>query len=153
MNVSIRINSPGDDGPVTQINAAGGDVVSVVHPPAQGPSGPAPAPAAPPVSALPDNWTWIWTSACFGGGGGGGAQPASAATAGPSWHWEWSCGAGDTVGGLPLPRPDAPGVPAPIAAGGLQPSPVDAGDVVPSVGGVLPAEFSGAPPPRAHARQ
>ena len=117
VNVSIRINSPGDDGPVTQINAAGGDVVSIVQPPSQGPGGSAPAPEAPPTSTLPDNWTWVWTSACFGGGGG--AQPASGATAGPSWNWQWSCAEDNPVGALPLPDPDGPMLPLPVTAGDL----------------------------------
>jgi hypothetical protein len=141
VNVSIRINSPGDDGPVTQINAAGGDVVSVVEPPAPGAGGSAPAPAAPPASTLPDNWTWVWTSACFGGGAG--AQPASAATAGPSWNWQWSCDDGSPVSGLSLPDPDGP----------VLPSPVTGGDFVSPAVTMPPAELRATPQTRAKAQQ
>jgi hypothetical protein len=133
VNVSIRINSPGDDGPVTQTNTAGG-----IHAPA--PATPPEAPKSAPVAAsngagvqpagsgsgasadgsgtlpegaapgggLPDNWEWIWTSACFGGAGG--APAAAAATSG--WVWHWSCdedlpppNLADAIG--ELPRPDA----------------------------------------------
>jgi hypothetical protein len=88
VNVSIRINSPGDDGPVTQINNTGS--VSAPEPakpkPAEPPSPAADAPGAP---AGPDTWEWIWTSACFGGSPGGGAPVA---TASARWVWRWSCG-------------------------------------------------------------
>ena len=105
VNVSIRINSPGDDGPVVQVNGAGADVVTnVVNHIADPPDPAAQAPAAPPASALPDSWTWVWTSACFGGVRRR-APAAAAATAG--WNWQWSCARGRPPAGAPLPGPDA----------------------------------------------
>jgi hypothetical protein len=100
VNVSIRINSPGDDGPVVQINTAGGSTVVeqteqvVERPPA------APEPAQPAGGHLPDTWEWVWTSACFGG-----APQAGAATATPGWSWRWSCeeaddGAENVIAGI-----------------------------------------------------
>jgi len=105
VNVSIRINSPGDDGPVVQVNGAGADVVTnVVNHITDAPD-PAPAPADSGVSGLPDDWTWIWTSACFGGGGGAPAG-AAAATGGPHWDWQWSCDQ-DVPAGVLMPGPDS----------------------------------------------
>jgi hypothetical protein len=145
VNVSIRINSPGDDGPVTQINGAGADIdTSIVQAPPQAAPPPATAPDAPPASGLPDNWTWVWTSACFGGSGGG-ADLASAAGAGPSWDWQWSCAQDDPVVPGDLPQPDD------IIALVPDPGQVVA-DVVPGATGLLPSELSGAPPPRPRAR-
>jgi hypothetical protein len=120
VNVSIRINSPGDDGPVVQVNNAGGpvdiDVVDNHTPAPQAPAAPAPDAGG---GGLPANWTWIWTSACFGGSGGG-APAAAAATTG--WDWRWSCGAEDgPVGDIDVPGPDsfpdlvAPDVPTALA--------------------------------------
>ena len=98
VNVSIRINSPGDDGPVTQTNVAGG---RAAEPPASGNGGGAPAassapdPPAPaaglesPGGGMPDTWEWVWTSACFGGDGAGPVAAAASAR----WVWRWSCGA------------------------------------------------------------
>ena len=110
VNVSIRINSPGDDGPVVQINNAGGTaVVEQVEQIVQRPEA-APAPAAPPAGGdLPDTWEWVWTSACFGG-----APRAGAAAATPGWSWRWSCddeaaGGDDVVPAFPaMPDPEVP---------------------------------------------
>ncbi len=124
VNVSIRINSPGDDGPVVQVNGAGADVVTnVVNHVADAPD-PAPAPADPGVSALPDDWTWVWTSACFGGGPSAPAG-AAAATGGPHWDWRWSCDQ-DVPAGVAMPGPDSFPSLAPIAdpvAAALPPPP------------------------------
>jgi hypothetical protein len=131
VNVSIRVNSPGDDGPVVQVNGAGSDVqTDIVQAPAAPRPEPetAPAPAEPsPPSALPDDWTWVWTSACFGGGG---SPPAALASAGgPHWDWRWSCE--QPTHGIPIPD----GFPG----SGALPS------TVPAVG--VPMPLSGAPPP------
>ena len=101
VNVSIRINSPGDDGPVTQTNNA---VVvptpAKAEPPSASPGGaaaggsPAAGGAPDPAGGMPDTWEWVWTSACFGGGG----PAAAAASAG--WVWRWSCAA-DAPAALP----------------------------------------------------
>ncbi len=121
VNVSIRINSPGDDGPVTQTNNA---VVvptpAKAEPPSASPGGPAAGgglaaaggtPDAAAGGGMPDTWEWVWTSACFGGDGGGPAAAAASAR----WVWRWSCGA-EAPATLPpnlaeglgaLPTPDA----------------------------------------------
>ncbi len=102
VNVSIRINSPGDDGPVVQVNGAGADVVTnVVNHVADARDAGAADSAA---GGLPDDWTWIWTSACFGGGASAPAG-AAAATSGPHWDWQWSCDQ-DVPAGVSMPGPD-----------------------------------------------
>jgi hypothetical protein len=91
VNVSIRINSPGDDGPVTQINNTGSVSVPASPPASERPTAPelSPQQAAAAAPAGPDSWEWIWTSACFGGAAGGGAPVATASS---RWVWRWSCG-------------------------------------------------------------
>ena len=87
LNVSLRIFSPGDDGPVTQIVQGG-----------------AAAPSSPVSAPTTWIWNWHWTGApgCIPG------QPGSIApelgVAGWTWNWVWSCHgpAGDASGpGLP----------------------------------------------------
>jgi hypothetical protein len=133
VNVSIRINSPGDDGPVVQSNNAGGtaEVEQIVERAA-----PRPEPAAPgagdlPPAAgdLPDTWEWVWTSACFGG-----APSASAAAASPGWSWRWSCdeqGGAEAIAGVRFPDPGVP----------------DADDLIAAVA----PSYAAAPPPAAAA--
>ncbi|HET9739298.1 MAG TPA: hypothetical protein VFP78_14375 [Solirubrobacteraceae bacterium] len=90
VNVSIRINSPGDDGPVTQINNTGSVSVPASPPASERPTAPEPRPsAAAEAPPGPDSWEWIWTSACFGGAPGGGAPVATTSS---RWVWRWSCG-------------------------------------------------------------
>jgi hypothetical protein len=143
LNVSIRINSPGDDGPVVQTNNAGGNVgTNIVQAPAPKPAALAPAPT-PVASGEPDSWTWVWTSACFGGAGGG--PGASTASVGPTWNWQWSCEQDDPLAGLPSPDGLLGVVP-----GGVPVS----GDVMPGgvpVVGDRP-EGASAPGPRARPR-
>ncbi len=102
--MSIRINSPGDDGPVVQING-NDNVVDVVQAPAKPRAGRPERPPAPdppeddaPAAGVPSDWEWVWTSACFGGAG----QAAAAAAADdPGWTWRWSCDeAEDQVGAV-----------------------------------------------------
>ena len=148
VNVSIRINSPGDDGPVVQVNGAGADVVTnVVNHITDAPD---PGPADSGVSGLPDDWTWIWTSACFGGGASAPAG-AAAASGGPQWDWQWSCDQ-DVPAGVSMPGPDTfPGlgpISDPVAAAALPP-PLDAF----ALGQADTGEAAcGATPPRARAR-
>jgi hypothetical protein len=101
VNVSIRINSPGDDGPVVQINNAGGSaVVEQVEQVVDHPAAPEPAPPAG-GGDLPDTWEWVWTSACFGGAPTAGA--AAASTPGWSWRWSWDAedgGDGNVTSGI-----------------------------------------------------
>jgi hypothetical protein len=88
LNLSVRIFSPGDDGPVTQIISAGGGGAEV-------PSG----------SAAPTTWIWNWN---WDWGGGGACDPGAAApapgVAGWNWNWTWTCGAD-------APLPDAGSLP------------------------------------------
>ena len=94
VNVSIRINSPGDNGPVMQI---GGGAPSQPAPaPRPRPEAPRPAPDpsetpdAGDASGMPGDWEWVWTSACFGAGGPAAARAAASAPD-PRWRWRWSC--------------------------------------------------------------
>jgi hypothetical protein len=79
LNLSIRIFSPGDDGPVTQIVQGGSPSRSS------------------PVSA-PGTWTWTWN--WIGAPGCDPGQPGALAPplgiAGWTWNWTWSC---DTAAG------------------------------------------------------
>jgi hypothetical protein len=117
VNVSIRINSPGDDGPVVQINHAGAQSVveqvveAVQRPRAQEAPRPEPAAEEPPAAELPATWEWVWTSACFGG-----APRAGAAAAVPGWSWRWSCDAADEAARARGPDDAAGLVPDDVAA-------------------------------------
>ena len=141
VNVSIRINSPGDDGPVTQINNTGSVSAPAPEPakprPAEPPSPAADTPSAP---AGPDTWEWIWTSACFGGSPGGGAPVA---TVSARWVWRWSCGdtplpaladgvgeIAEDVGAVLRPGEAWPSMPAGVPGGELvfAPAPAPARD-------------------------
>ncbi len=113
VNISVRFDSPGDNGAVTQINAALSQPMPVAAPPevryqepdpqyhdpsaANGaaaapaaPSAPAPAPDAPLTPV--DSWDWTWTWSC------GDAIPPTIVL--PSnylqqiwnWNWNWNCG-------------------------------------------------------------
>ena len=95
VNVSIRIFSPGDDGPVTQIVQGGA------------PSAPAPTVAAPATWIW--NWTWNGAPGCDPGAAGDAAPPVGVADW--TWNWTWTCAAepradapeGDALLGLELP--------------------------------------------------
>ena len=88
LNVSIRIFSPGADGPVTQVLGDGG--------------------AGPPTSvAAPTTWKWNWTWI-----GAPGCDPSALGrvvpvlgVAGWTWDWNWTCDPGGSmspVGTLPI---------------------------------------------------
>ncbi len=107
VNVSIRIDSPGDNGAVEQVNAA---AVAVGAPPAapspeqyqpapaqyqppQAPPQPSAAPPASPAPAAPESgWTWTWTC----GGTVTDVLPAGGTSASLpenwTWNWNWNCG-------------------------------------------------------------
>jgi hypothetical protein len=116
VNISLRFESPGDNGPVSQLNAALAGVVAEIsapspsqtqyqptesqyHAPSE-PAGSAPAPEAPhapgtqtdPASAPAEQWDWTWQWNC------GDAIPPEIAIPGDSslpiwnWNWEWNCG-------------------------------------------------------------
>ncbi len=123
VNISLRYESPGDNGPVSQLNAAVADVAAAMStapapatqyqtPESQyhAPSAPAdstPGPAAPsatenqaqPASEPTEQWDWTWQWSC------GDAIPPEFAIPGSSmlpiwnWNWEWNCGGGPTSDG------------------------------------------------------
>jgi hypothetical protein len=96
INVSVRVFSPGDTGPVTQISGggstSGGGAVST-------PTSAAPVPAP---STWIWNWTWNGAPACAPDGGANAAP--SAGVANWVWNWTWACGPGS--GSVPLPDLD-----------------------------------------------
>lgn len=112
VNVSVRVGSEGDDGPVAQISDGTNVNVSVrVDSPgateaveqATSPSRPL-APATPAMQAQDGAaptfvWHWTWTSAC--GLSAPGATPRGAI----ELDWQWSCD-------VPAPGPSMPGVSA-----------------------------------------
>ncbi len=107
VNVSVRIGSPGDAGPVTQVNVAsaavgGGSAESApAAAPVAKPTGASAPPSAvspstpPPTSAAQDDagvWSWQWDclsapdlTAISGAGSTGSSMPMS-------WTWIWNCG-------------------------------------------------------------
>jgi hypothetical protein len=98
VNISVRIDSPGDNGSVDQVNAADADAVSQPDDPQDqaqpGESTAAPAAATPeaPAPADASGWEWNWSWNC--------ADPVPELPATPSgsmqnwtWNWDWDCGA------------------------------------------------------------
>ena len=101
LNVSVRVDSPGDNGSVDQTNAAAADTTTVARyqpddpqyqPPAaaDGTSSAAPAAATPPADASTWDWEWSWNC----------ADPVPELPVTPSgpiqnwtWNWDWDCGA------------------------------------------------------------
>jgi len=103
INVSVRIDSPGDNGPVSQVNVSGGSVtpLSTAAAPEQTPTtptprsttqSPAPSPAAPVTSGASDTWYWNWD--CLGTPPTSAVSPTGSATGSfpSSWTWIWNCG-------------------------------------------------------------
>jgi hypothetical protein len=109
VNVSVRIDSPGDDGAVTQVN------VVVDDPPAQYqpeepqyqpvvPPADAPARQALPASPVPDeppddpdgSWEWTWNWSCGDAPVGDIAVPFGVGTQDWTWNWNWICGGNET---------------------------------------------------------
>jgi hypothetical protein len=98
VSVSVRIESPGDDGAVTQVNVA-----AAVDAPQYQPESPryqpvvapeAPPPAAETAAEVPASgepaWTWEW--GCGGDPFGEIALPAGVAPQTWIWNWNWNCG-------------------------------------------------------------
>lgn len=104
VNVSVRVDSAGDNGPVAQVNVAG--IADELDPSRYQPEVPqyqAPIPDAPPeddpstpeqTAALAESsdasWNWTWTWDC-------GSQapaipiPSGTATLNWNWNWDWNC--------------------------------------------------------------
>ena len=121
LNISIRVESPGDNGPVDQINAAVGAVAAELTaapaagaqapPAAQEPRRPAtqvevpqPDPASqapePPiaVSAGPtEQWDWTWQWDCGEVISPDIALPSTSSLPIWNWNWNWNCGADPPV--------------------------------------------------------
>lgn len=105
VNVSVRIDSPGDDGAVTQVNVALEDPPTQYQPdpPQYQPVVP-PTDAPPrrtlPVSPVPDepaddpegSWEWTWNWSCGEAPVGDIAIPFGVATQDWTWNWNWICG-------------------------------------------------------------
>ena len=98
VNVSVRVNSPGDDGAVEQANAAAAQYQQ--QPPQYQDSIPAPdappaASAAPSAAPAPTEeagaWDWTWEWNC-----GDAAPeipiPADVGVENWTWNWNWNCG-------------------------------------------------------------
>jgi hypothetical protein len=114
VNISIRVDSPGDNGAVTQINAALSQPLPVATPPEvryqepdpqyQGPlaaGNASVAPAAPsdpvPAADAPmtpvDSWDWTWTWSCGDVIAPTIVLPAEYLQQIWNWNWNWNCGA------------------------------------------------------------
>ena len=107
INVSVRIDSPGDNGSVTQVNVSGGSVTPLstaaaaektpVAPTTSSQPQSSAAPPAPPVaSGSSDSWYWTWD--CLGAPPISAISPTGSATGSfpSSWTWIWNCGDNST---------------------------------------------------------
>lgn len=114
INVSVRVNSPGDNGSVEQTNAAasagaaaGAETASQYQPDPPQYQAPTPAAATPTADSAPqtaaaepaqadDGWTWNWEWNC------GDAIPEipipqEAGTQSWIWNWDWNCGDPESI--------------------------------------------------------
>ena len=122
VNISIRVDSPGDNGAVTQINAAIADVTAAIttvmapepqYQPAEqqyqapeaqaAPAAPAPAPAAPaspaPTAPAPaEQWDWTWQWSCGEAISPDIVLPGTSTLAIWNWNWDWNCGGEPATG-------------------------------------------------------
>jgi hypothetical protein len=125
VNVSVRIFSPGEDGPVTQTNTATGadPLASGAASPGGGTNNAPPAPPTPPASGgvahgppppiqvgstggLPTTWIWNWQ---WTSNGCGSAQsPPKSAITKSTWTWTWAWGCAPPVSALSLPGVQLP---------------------------------------------
>ncbi len=118
VNISVRFDSPGDNGAVTQINAALSQPFPVATPPevryqapdpqyhdplatsaaSVAPAAPAdPAPAADAPVTPVDSWDWTWTWSCGDVISPTIVLPAEYLQQIWNWNWNWNCG-GNTSG-------------------------------------------------------
>ena len=127
VNVSIRFESPGDNGAVSQINAAIADVVANIttaaaqtaqYQPAESQyqaSGapvaatqPAPEPSAPespttttsaPAPSPTEQWDWTWQWSCGEAISPEIVLPANSLLPIWNWNWDWNCGGSPSSSG------------------------------------------------------
>jgi hypothetical protein len=144
INVSIRIFSPGDNGPVTQTTGGG-----------EGGPGAAPGPVTSGAAPGPVTWIWNWTWTGAPGCDAGLGANAAPQIGIPTWTWNWIWVCGEDAGEPPLiselPLPQLPGIGAvPDVAGGLIPAvKLPALVPVPDIGGLAPIDTPVGPAPRA----
>ncbi len=91
LNVAIRINSPGDDGPVTQSNTVVGSLPGVSAGGAAAESAGTGVSVAPTSGTLPTTWVWNWVWSA-GGCTSGVSPPPQSAVVGATWTWTWTWG-------------------------------------------------------------
>ena len=113
MNISVRVDSPGDNGAVTQINAALSQPLPVATPPEvryqepdpqyHDPSAPTalrwrrqhppiPLPAADAPVTPVDSWDWTWTWSCGDVISPTIVLPPEYLQQIWNWNWNWNCG-------------------------------------------------------------
>lgn len=81
VNVSVRIGSPGDNGPVTQVNVAASAAAA----------GASPASAATSSTAAAPTGTAAGTSAAPTGAHAASAAPSASQDDPETWSWQWNC--------------------------------------------------------------
>ena len=102
VNVSVRVDSPGDDGAVEQVNAAAAEPAAQYQPEPTQYQEPIPAPdaqqAAPqtqPAASGPaaeaGGWDWTWEWDC-GDAAPDIPVPADVGVENWTWNWNWNCG-------------------------------------------------------------
>ena len=114
INVSVRVDSPGDNGSVEQANAAvaAGEAAATEPSPQYRPDppqyqAPIPASATPTTEPAPqtpsaepaqttDGWTWNWEWNC-GDAMPDIAVPPEVGARNWIWNWDWNCGASDPI--------------------------------------------------------
>lgn len=104
--VVVRIDSPGDEGPVVQVNGGAADppIASVADNGGRLPSlAPVPVVPAPNAGSLPWNWTWYWVPGCTVPQGA--PDPVASGTGASVWNWTWIWGCAT---GKPAERGEGP---------------------------------------------
>jgi hypothetical protein len=105
--VSVRVDSPGDDGTVEQVNAAVAEPAAQYQPeptqyhePIPAPDAQQAAPTAQPAAsesaAEADGSTWTWEWDC-GDAAPNIAVPADVGVENWTWNWNWNCGEPDSA--------------------------------------------------------
>jgi hypothetical protein len=145
--VIVRIDSPGDEGPVVQVNGTAADppLTSLAGAGGALPSlAPVPVLPAPNAGTLPWNWTWYWVPGCTAPQGAPDPVASGAGASVWNWTWIWGCATEKPADRGEGPAPtSAPAVAAPaLHATALPPA-------APAAAGGSPASLG---PRRAAAR-